>query len=79
MRRMRYTAALYKLKRETMGNDIGGGLVALLVVLVVLLGVFLALRALVLWYFKIPEALERMAAIDAKLGRLVNMGENAKP
>jgi hypothetical protein len=50
-----------------MGNGGAGAALASLVVLVVL---FLIFRAIVLWYWRVGEAIDLLRSIDEKLGRL---------
>ena len=54
------------------GADILTALFMLAVVVAVLAGIFLMLRALVLWYWRVNEAVELLQAINKKLGRMLD-------
>ncbi len=49
-----------------MGNGIVGSLFAL----VVLVLIFLVCRAIVLWYWRVGEAIDLLKSIDEKLGHM---------
>ena len=57
--------------------DATSGLVAVLGVIALCLAVFLVLRALVLWYFRIGEVVDLLKSIDKKLG--VHLDRNLGP
>ena len=50
--------------------DLLTGLVMLVVVVAVLVAMFLLLRQLALWYWRINEAVELLKSIDEKLSRM---------
>ena len=52
-----------------MDGSVFGSLVALLVGLAICLAVFLILRALVLWYFRIGEIVTLLESINERLER----------
>jgi len=49
-----------------MGNGIGGALLALVFFVLI----FLVCRAIVLWYWRVGEAINLLKSIDEKLGRM---------
>lgn len=46
------------------------GLVSLIVVMAIAAVVFLVCRAIVLWYWRVGEAISLLQSIDEKLGRM---------
>lgn len=51
-----------------MGN--GGALASLILGLVIAIVIFLICRAIVLWYWRVNEAIALLKSIDEKLGRM---------
>jgi hypothetical protein len=53
-----------------MGNGIAGLISVLFITAFIAVLVFLVCRAIVLWYFRIGEAIDLLEKIDEKLGRM---------
>lgn len=62
-------------------NEFNWWAVAALVLagLVVVMGLFLALRAVVLWYLRINQALQVLDSINHKLGRMLDNAQTIAP
>ncbi|HEY2679183.1 MAG TPA: hypothetical protein VGI65_19610 [Steroidobacteraceae bacterium] len=51
-------------------NEIAGPVIAFVITVAIAIVVFLVFRAIVLWYWRVNEAVELLKSIDEKLGRM---------
>jgi hypothetical protein len=52
------------------GNFMGSGIAGVIAVLAIAILLFLVCRAIVLWYWRVGEAIDLLKGIDEKLGRM---------